>query len=243
MRVESPGWLATFVFGVTGRLFAELELRVLDTIWTLTSYPDARLWNNRVGALAASSRSAPELGLAAGLASTEAAVFGGGPCLLAIDFFLRAEPQRRAGLTADAIVSDELRARGRILGYGRPIHSVDERLPPLMDLVRRSGLEQGAHYRLAFEVEEALVKHNPALKMNYASITAALAADLGFTARDFQLYNILMTFAGIPPCVVEAAEKPEGALMPVSCAHVAYEGPPCRRWAGSHTHPHPRTIP
>lgn len=240
MQADRSIWLAHFVFGVTGRQFSDRELLVLDTIWTLTSYPDTRLWNNRVSALAASSRSAPELGLAAGLASTEATVFGVGPCLLAIDFFLRAEPHRRAGLTADAIVAGELREGGRILGYGRPIHSVDERLPPLMDLVRRLGLDRGPHYRLAFEVEEALVKCKPALKMNYASITAALAADLGFTARQFQLFSALMVFAAIPPCALEASEKPEGFLMPVSCAHVDYEGPALRRWAGSQAHPRPR---
>jgi hypothetical protein len=36
--------------------------------------------------------------------------------------------------------------------------------------------------------------------------------------------------AGMPPCVVEAAAKPEGALFATPCAAVAYAGQPARAW-------------
>lgn len=225
-------WMGLYAFGITGRRFAENELRVLEGIWTLTSYPDTRLWNNRVAALAANARSAAVLGLAAGIAATEAGVFGGGPGLQAVDFFLRAGALHRAGADAETIVAQELQQR-RILGYGRPLNSTDERLPPLMQLVEREGLDRGLHYRLAFDVEQALLRRKPFLKMNFAGLTAALAADLGFTARQYQLYNILKTLAGMPPCIAEAAEKPEGTLMARSCPNVIYEGAPPRRWSES----------
>jgi len=228
--LDGIGWMGLYVFGITGRRFAANELKVLEGIWTMTSYPDTRLWNNRVAALAANARSASVLGLSAAIASTEAGVFGGGPGLQSIDFFLRAGEKLRAGETVEAIVSTELAER-RILGFGRPINATDERLPPLMRLVEREGLDQGLHYRMAFEVEQALLRRKPFLKLNFAGLTAALAADLGFTARQYQLYNILKTLAGMPPCIVEAAEKPEGTLMPMSCENVTYGGPAPRSWA------------
>jgi hypothetical protein len=229
--LDGIGWMGLYVFGITGRRFEAHELRVLEGIWTLTSYPDTRLWNNRVAALAANARSASVLGLSAAIATTEAGVFGGGPGLQSIDFFLRAGMKLAAGESAEAIVAAELLAGGRILGYGRPIHATDERLPPLMRLVEREGLDQGRHYRLAFEVEQALLRRKPFLKLNFAGLTAALAADLGFTARQYQLYNILKTLAGMPPCIVEAAEKPEGTLMPMACSNVSYEGAAPRSWS------------
>lgn len=222
-----------FLFGITGRRLGDNELRLLDGMWALTGYADTRLWNNRVAALTANARSLPSLAIAAGLAASDARVFGGGPAFFAIDFFLRAGQQRQAGDDAETIVAAELAERRRILGYGRPMSSTDERLPPLQALAEREGLAEGPHFKLAFEVEQVLLRRQPFLKLNYAGATAALAADLGLTARQYQLYNVFKTMLGMPPCIVEAAEKPEGTLMPTPCANVIYEGHPPRTWRGS----------
>lgn len=219
-----------FLFGITGRRLAANELRLLDAMWALTGYPDTRLWNNRVAALAANARSLPSLAMAAGIAASDARVFGGGPAFFAIDFFLRAGARRREGAEVEDIVAAELAERRRILGYGRPMSSTDERLPPLVTLAAREGLADGPHFRLAREVEQSLLRRKPFLKLNYAGATAALAADLGLTARQYQLYNVFKTMLGMPPCVVEAADKPEGALMPMPCANVIYEGQAPRSW-------------
>ena len=42
--------------------------------------------------------------------------------------------------------------------------------------------------------------------------------------------ELLKTLAGIPPCIVEAAEKPEGTLFPTACGGVVYEGIAARPW-------------
>lgn len=222
-------WLDLYLFGITGRRFSAAQLELLHGIWTITSYPDTRLWNNRVGALAASARSSSVLGLSAAIAVTEAGIYGGGPGLRAIDFFLRAGQAIGAGQEIDTFVEAELAAR-RILGYGRPLNSNDERLPSLIALARAQGQDGGVHYRLAFAVEQCLLRRKPFLKMNFAALTAALAADLGFTPRQYHLFNILKTLAGIPPCIVEAADKPAGAIFPTPCGGVVYEGVDKRHW-------------
>lgn len=232
-------WLELYVFGVTGRRFSPQEIPLLHGIWALTSYPDARLWNNRVAALSASSRSAAVLGLAAAIAVSEAKVYGGGPGLRAADFFVRAGKAVNSGESLHTFVHAELSKR-RIYGYGRPINSIDERLPALMDLVRAQALDKGLHYQLAFSVEEILTKEkSPVLKMNYAALTAALAIDLGFTPRQYQLFNILKTLGGMPPCIVEAADKAEGTLFPTPCSAITYEGRETRPWPEHSVRPKP----
>lgn len=223
-------WMELYVFGITGRRFAPAAVRLLHAIWVLTSYPDARLWNNRVAALAGSARSTSVLALSGAVAVTEAGIFGGGPGIRAIDFFRRAGAATAAGMPLRDFVGAELESR-RIYGYGRPINILDERLPALQAKVAALGFDGGRHYRLAFEVERLLVEeHKPFLKMNYAAATAALAADLGFTPREYHLFNILKTLAGMPPCIVEAAEQPEGTVFATPCAGIAYAGPPPRPW-------------
>lgn len=224
-------WVELFVFGITGRRFGAAQLRLLHAMWVYTSYPDARLWNNRVAALAGSVRSTPALGMSAALGMSEAVVYGGHPCVRAIDFLLAAQQRVARGQVTHDVVHEELKKR-RIFGYGRPINSVDERLPWLLDLAKQLTLDRGPHLALAFAVEEVLVAHDARLKMNYAALTAALAADLGFSVSEFHHFQVPMLLAGMTPCFIEAAERPAGTLFPLSCAHVAYEGPAKRRWPG-----------
>jgi citrate synthase len=228
-ELKDMDWLELYLFGITGRRFTREQLRLLHAIWVYTSYPDARIWNNRVAALAGSARSTPTLALSAALAVTEAVIYGGHAGVRAIDFILQAGKQVEQGEQLADVVRKEVQAR-RIYGYGRPINSEDERLTWLLALARELNLDQGLHLRLAFEVEQVLLTYSKALQMNYAGLVAALAADLGFSQREFHLFIYPIFLAGMPPCYVEHAERPEGTLFPLSCAHLQYEGIPKRQW-------------
>jgi hypothetical protein len=222
-------WVELYMLSITGRRFDAHQLKLLHAMWVCTSYPDARLWNNRVAALAGSARSTPALGMSAALGMSEATVYGGHPCVRAIDFLTTARRRVAAGELLEAVVGQEL-AQRRIFGYGRPIHSTDERLPWLLAIAREQGLADGPHTALAHEVERLLVARDARLKMNYAALTAGLAADLGLSVTEFHHFQLPMLLAGMTPCYIEAAERPAGTLFPLSCEDIAYEGVPPRRW-------------
>lgn len=225
-------WMELYAFGITGRRYTPEQIELLHSFWVLTSYPDTRIWNNRVAALAGSSRSTAVLGLSAALAVSEARIYGGGPGLRAIDFFLRANQALEAGGDLCDFVDNELKSRF-IYGYGRPIDSRDERLPWLAMRAKKLGLDQGPHFKISLEVEKNLLERGKLnLHMNYAGMVAALGADLGFTAREFHLFLTPFFLAGMPPCYIEAAEKPEGALYPTPCDALVYEGVEKRDWRG-----------
>jgi citrate synthase len=225
-------WMGLYLFAITGRRFDAVALRLLHAMWVHTSYPDVRLWNNRVAALAASTRSTPALGLSAALGVSEAEVYGGHPCVRAIDFLTAARRKLVQGTALEAIVRDEL-ANRRIFGYGRPINATDERLPWLLTLAEELCLADGPHLALARDVEQLLVARDARLKMNYAALTAALAADMGLSVREFHHFQVPMLLAGMTPCFMEAAERPAGAVFALSCSHIAYDGPQARPWSAS----------
>lgn len=228
-ELRGMDWVELYAFGITGRRFSPEQIKLLHAIWTYTSYPDARLWNNRVAALAANARSSANLGITAALAVSEATIYGGQAGARAIEFLIRAKKKLEQGADLEELVLAETRER-RIYGYGRPINSHDERIPWMMALVRRLGLDGGAHLKLAFEVEKSLLSRNPALRMNYAALHAALIADMGLSMREYQMLRIPTFLAGMPPCVVDAAEKPEGSLFPTPCSAIEYEGVEKRPW-------------
>jgi citrate synthase len=228
-ELKEMDWVELYLFGVTGRRFTPEQVRLLHAMWVYTSYPDARIWNNRVAALAGSARSTPMLALSAALAVTEAVIYGGHPGVRAIDFIQQARIRAEQGEPLAEVVRKEVQVR-RIYGYGRPINSADERNAWLLALARELNLDEGPHLRFAFEVERILLSGNKALRMNYAGLVSALAADLGISPKEFHLFIYPLFLAGMPPCYVEHAERPEGTLFPLSCAHINYEGPPKRQW-------------
>lgn len=222
-------WVDLYVFGITGRRLTSGQIELLHAIWVNTSYPDARLWNNRVAALAGSTRSSANLGIVAGLALSEAQVYGGGAGLRAIDLLQRAVIEHERGGDLETLVLAEARQR-HIYGYGRPINSTDERNPVVLAIAARLGLDHGPHLRAAYAIERILLPHWPQLRMNYAALHAALIADMGLTAREYQLLRIPTFLAGMPPCQVDAAERPAGTTLPTPCEGVAYAGVPDRTW-------------
>jgi hypothetical protein len=226
-------WMALYVFGITGRRFTPGEIRLMHAIWTFTSYPDARLWNNRVAALAGTTRSTGNLGLAAALAVSEASTYGRGIDVEALDFLRRTRRALDAGESLEACVQAQLHTYRRIAGFGRPIADRDERIEPTMVLARALGLADGAHVRLAFDIEKFLLAGRWRMHMNYGALAAALAGDLGFSVQEYYLFMLLAFVAGMPPCFIEASEKPAGTFLPLACDDIRYAGPRKRRWTGS----------
>jgi len=227
--LKDLGWLELYLFGITGRRFTPQQMSVLQAIWSYTSYPDARIWNNRVAALAGTARSTGTLGIAAALAVSEAQIYGRGVDLRAIEFLARAKVHVDAGEDLAELVRAVLKSERGIAGYGRPIASGDERIGPMMALVREKGLDGGLHLKLAFEVERILIAGRWRLRMNYAALTAALCADFGLSPREYYFFGIPAFLAGMPPCYLEAADKPAGLLFPLPCRVMRYEGVPRRQ--------------
>jgi hypothetical protein len=225
-------WLDLYAFGITGRRHAANELQLMHALWVNTSYPDARIWNNRVAALAGSSRSTGNLGIAAALAVSEAHIYGRGNEVQAVGFFLRTHQALQAGARLADCIAEEMRTHGRIAGYGRPLLEGDERIAPTMALARQLGLADGPHLMLAFEVEHHFIAQGRNLRLNYGGLVSAFGADLGMSPEQFALFMFPSFLAGMPPVYLDARERPAGTLVPLPCAAIHYEGPPPRPWVG-----------
>lgn len=229
-ELQNMDWVELYVFGITNRRFSKEQLRLMHAIWTYTSYPDVRLWNNRVAALAGSSRSTGNLGVAAALAVSEASIYGRGIDMRTVDFFYRTMQSVQNGHDLVECIQHEFESNRSIGGYGRPLINGDERNQHILSLANSLGLDQGPFLRLAFDIESALLKGRWRMRMNYAALAAALAADMGLTPTEYYQFMFPAFLAGMQPGYIEAADKPEGTLYPIPCADVQYEGESHRPW-------------
>lgn len=230
-ELNQAGWMALLLYGITGRRFDDRQLKLFEGIWTLcTSYPDPRLWNNRVAALAGTARSTAALAIGAANAVSEASIYGRRPDIRAIDFLLRTRQRLEQGEDLQTLIKAELKTYRGIFGYGRPLVRRDERIEPMMSLAGELGFAQGVYVKLSFAIEEVLKKGRWRLSMNVAALAAALAADQDLTREQYYQFLVLSFSAGMFPCYLDTSEQPEGAFFPFRCDRVKYRGKRRRRW-------------
>ncbi len=229
-QLKNMQWLELFAYGITGREFAENEMKLLNFIWLSTSYPDKAIWPNHITALAASVRSTPPLALSVSIATCEAAIYGGKPLKVAIDFFLRASGAIKNKQTLENFIEEEILLHSVIFGYGRPLASSDERISHVVNFARDLDLCSGTHIDIALKTAKYM-KKTRGLSINIAAIDAALCADLGFTADEFHQFMTPCFLAGMPPGFIEAKENPEGCFLPIRCDRVTYTGHKKRTWS------------
>ena len=222
-------WFSLFLFAITGRELSEDQLRFLNYIWVCTSYPDPGIWPNQAAALGASARTTPSLALMAGLAISEASIYGRRPERKALDFFYRGVAALESGQTIDQIVDREIETRGILFGYGRPLAKVDERLLHTYDLAKKLGMENGKHLKFAIAVGDYLSETRNLL-MNVAAMNTAVVADIGLSPEEYQLYLTAVFITGMAPSYLDSKRRTPGGLFPTRCTAVEYSGAPSRNW-------------
>lgn len=223
-------WFDLYLFALTGHQFAENEIELLETLWTYTSYPDPRIWNNRVAALAGASRASASLAIGAAIAVSDADIYGLGPGLAAFDF-LSAHANADDTALLDAVTA-QLRRDRRLGGYGRPVVAEDERIAPLMARAGQLGLADGLHVRTAFRIEAILHAGRWRMRMNYAAMVSAFCLDLGLNRDDYACFAATIFLGGMPSVWKEASQQPAGGLLPIPVDTVRYGGVTARRWPG-----------
>ncbi len=222
-------WFDLALLALTGRRFAPAEVSLLQTLCTFTSYPDARIWNNRVAALAGSARAPAALALGAAVAVSDAYLYGGGPILEIYDF-LAANAHRDDPSLAEAVHA-RLRSGRRLAGYGRPITADDERIAPFLEAAATLGLDGGVHLTATQRIGRILDEAQSHLKLNYGAIVAAVCLDLDLDRQSCEAFTATLFLGGMPAVWRDAAQdRPAGGLLPIPSDMLVYDGPPARRW-------------
>src|SRR5690606_1012702 len=115
-------------------------------------------------------------------------------------------------------------------GYGRPVAKADERIPALMEVVRRYGQDRGRIVTLAFDLEKHLQELELPFRLNSGGLIAALCADQGMNAQQLYYYVSHCFYASLAACNADALHHPVGSFFPVKCNRIEYLGVAERKW-------------
>lgn len=217
-------WLEYLLFGITGRYSPRIA-RLIEGMWVIcTSFPDPRLWNNRIAALSATARSTGVLGSAGALAVSEATIYGLRPIKGGMDFLYRIDRLLSEGEDFERLVSSEMKKYRGIYGYGRPLVDRDERVGPLLDFAHSMEAGRGRFTELAFKVDEFLANSRFKYRINASGVVAGLLADEGIKPDEHYHLATLTFTAGVFPCFLDALAKPEGSFFPLRVSRINFEG-------------------
>lgn len=226
-------WVHMWFYSITGRFFNAKQIELFSRIWvTCTSYPEPRIWNNRVAAISGTTRSTGMLALASAIAVSEGKIYGGQANIGSVDFITRAKIKIiDEGEKIDDFLKREIRRTRQVpFGFGRPIINGDERVPHALNLAHELGFDNGEHLKLALEVEAALNRLRYRAKINIGGLTAALWADQGISPKEYYYLAGVIYSAGMMACYVDAVEKPAGTFFPLRCESIEYTGVELRSW-------------
>ena len=222
-------WAEHLFFAITGEENKEFS-RLIEAMWvTVTSFPDPRLWVNRVAALGGTVRTTGSLAANAASALGEANAYGIRVGRRAVDLMYRFKEKLDAGAELEDLIKQDLRNYKALSGFGRPLASKDERIEPLLSFARSLGYGNGPHVKLIFDIDDYFQNSRYPFQMNAGALMAALFADQGISAEDAYYLVIHCFMAGIYPCYIDAKNKPEGVFFPLSASRIKYSGVHTRR--------------
>lgn len=222
-------WLGLALYAITGKIFKENEIRMIDVLHSMSgSFPEPRLWNNRVAALAGTARATASLAVSAATAVSEATIYGKQADLLAIDFIKRAQLCSKDSL--GDFVLNELKEKRKLGGFGRPIATRDERIAPVLAAAKILHCEGGPHLKTALQIEKFLHDQGLRICLNIGGIAAGICADLGMNNREYNYITVLVFAVGNLACYMDSSSKAVGTFFPLACDRISYSGHGFREW-------------
>jgi citrate synthase len=125
---------------------------------------------------------------------------------------------------AAAVVSEAMRVKSRVPGYGIPLHAMDPRAPKVLEIARREGT-YGPYCRLGMEIEAALAKARGgwAVPMNLDGVSAVVALDLGFDWRLTRLFLLTPRTVSFAAHYLEEQDQ-DSTWRHLPAAHISYVG-------------------
>lgn len=193
-----------FLFSATGRDFGAAVARVFEQLWIISGYADARIWCNRVAGFMGSARVDPALSTSAALAACNNERYGFRAMATAFAF-QSAVPEPLAA--RNEWLAEALRAGTPPPGYARPVAGPDERIAAGLQILADAGLRAGPALRRAFWVRQR-TKAALGVDMHVTALWAAVALDLGFTAREYDAFMQLVFTPGFVAVHADQLARP-----------------------------------
>lgn len=224
--VGSVTYMQVIILNATGKLPDKKLADWFEAAHICLSWPDPRIWCNQVGALAGTARTSVVAATVAGILASDSRIYGPKTSTGGLEFIQNAYHKFASGKTIEEIIDSECERHGGkpyITGYARPLAKGDERILAMEKTASNLGFKVGKHLKLAYEIEDILIKkHNESMNIN--GYMSAFLSDQGFTADEVYRMCTLLVASGVTACYVDTRNKPADTFLPLQCNDIDYKG-------------------
>ncbi|MBL4764938.1 MAG: hypothetical protein JKX67_06620 [Colwellia sp.] len=228
--VGKTSHMQVVVLNATGRLPSKAIADWIGSVHICLSWPDPRIWCNRIGALAGSSRTSSVAASNLGALASESTSYGPKTLISGVEFIQEALQKVSNGISVDDFITNETNkyaGKPHLMGYARPIAKGDERIAAMEKVTKNLGFPIKEHLSLAYKIE-AILSTRFDESMNINGYMSAFLVDQGFTATE--VYRIFSAFviSGVTACYADTADRLEGSFAPLKTNDIIYKGPSLR---------------
>ena len=215
------------VLNVTGRLPERRLADFLEGLFICLSWPDARIWCNKIGAFSAMTRSTATAAVAAGGLAGNSTMYGPGT-VPAVDGFLRSAHQfvvKDGGSIEDFISKHGYRG-GRLYapGFSRPLARGDKRIERMRDYAAELGYETGTYETLANDIAAHLGEREGE-DLNLSGYFTAFMYDRGYSMQELMGITAWCISTGVYAAYFEQISRPPEAFLSLRVSDINYTGP------------------
>ncbi len=179
--------------------------QLLEDIGVLAQLADPRIWPLTVASRIAKSGGSLAESVTAGVASLCTEQMTALPSAGFMRFLDRVEQSVRPAQAVESVVIEALARGERIPGVGRPVLCGDERVPPMLEAIRRHGRSDGVGVTLALAVDQELARRR-GMHVNSAGFYGAVMRDIGFSPDEAAAFCLIYFLVPV------LAQRSSGAL-------------------------------
>ncbi len=175
----------TAVYAITGLELPARHAQLLEQIGNANLQIDIGAWPLAVTRRVAARGGSYAEAVVGGMAMMSAPVLAGAAAADCARFLLRVDAAQDEGRVVADVVTDVLARRERVMGFGRPMVPVDERVAMMHKLLAEYGRDTQHYVTLLREVADAFFAQK-GLRTSSAAWAAAVLLDFGMTPVQVQ---------------------------------------------------------
>ena len=225
--VGNFSYMQVVILNATGKTSSRPFADWLEAAFICMSWPDPRIWCNRIGALGGSAGARMISSVCGGSMAADSRNYGTGTMPIGVEFIQHAyRTINEQGFTVEQFVDQELKkckGRPNFMGYARPVAKGDERIVAMEAVAKKLNLGIGGHLCLAYKIEEVLMQRFDET-MNLNGYTSAVFSDNGFSSSDVYRMLPVLVSSGVAASYVDFCDQDRGAFSPITVDDITYHG-------------------
>ena len=218
------------VMNVTGKLPERRLADFVEGLYICSSWPDPRIWCNKIGVFSALTGTSSTTAIAAGGLAGNSKIYGAGSGLSIGPFIDKA--YQHIVINGESVedfvekyayINEQLNAPG----FARPLAKGDERVPAMRRLAKDLGFEDGPYIKMVNDIETYL-NNKAGEGLNLSGYFTAFMKDQGFNINQIMGISAFAVTGGVYAAYFEYIDQPPHNFLPLRVDDIEYVGPPPR---------------